>query len=262
MKTKKIWGFIALLAFAFATSFTVISCGDDDDDNGASGSGTETGTNTGTNSGTGSGDAGASADNIVGTYYAITSAENKIMVQFGKDGSGLITERYNNSSTGKVEVDQDNFTYTMSGNTGILRKSNNYGSGDNGYTIRFVDGFMLVEEADGDIEFILYREGANLGKADNSKFVGTWYFKDSYSETEVVTKSDGTGIMKSMYQSGSYVDKYEDPFTYKALNAYVAEATAIIEGYKETYYCAVLGGKLYLIEDDGEVDYDQILSKK
>ena len=255
MKTKKVWAFIGLLAFAFAMSFTVISCGDDNEEE----NGTEN--NEGT-SNTGKVGGGCSADKVVGTYHAITGEGSTIMIQFLENGEGIVTEKYLDSSTGRTVVVYDSYTYSMAGSTGTFRKSNDYSGDGKAYTISFVDGFMFITEPDGDVEFILYKEGANLGKGDVSKFVGTWEQRDAYHYTKFIAKSNGTGTAYYEFTSNSYSDKAEIPFTFKAVNAYVASVTLTVDGEKETNYCGVFGGKLYLIEDDGEVDVDGILTKK
>lgn len=255
MKTKKVWAFIGLLAFAFAMSFTVISCGDDNEEE----NGTEN--NEGT-SNTGKVGGGCSADKVVGTYRAITGEGCTIMIQFLENGDGLVTEKFVDSSTGRTEVDQDNFTYSMAGSTGTFRKTYDYSGDGKAYTISFIDGFMFITEPDGDVEYILYKEGANLGKGDASKFAGTWEYKNSYGSLKVVAKSNGTGTIYYDYSYESYKENEEYPFTFKPVNAYVASVTLTVDGEKETNYCGVFGGKLYLIEDDGEVDVDGILAKK
>lgn len=257
---KKIWGTLMMLVLVVGAVFAFASCGDDDEDNGSSivSGGT-------TNGG------GASASSIVGKYTAITNSDHEVSVIFANDGSGTVIEKYKNkySGAGNWENDQYEFTYSMAGETGILRKAGNSYSGGKSYTLKFVDGFLLIEESDGDVEYILFKEGQDLGKPNNGRFVGTWGFSsnDEYGEDlEVTFNSNGTGTGTSEYKSGSYSEKASLSFTFSAKNAYIAECNvktvSEYDEYEDSYLVVLLGGKLYLVEADGEVDYEEILSKR
>ncbi len=249
-----------MLVFVLGTGIAIASCGGDDDDN-------NSGTGGGTTSGGTASGGGTSAKSIVGTYTAVTSAENTITVMFSDNGTGVISEKYKDSYTGKWDTDMESFTYSMAGETGILKKGSDSYSSNKGYIIKFIDGFMLVEESDGDIEFILYKSGQDLGKPNASRFVGTWEYKSAGESVTAVVNNNGTGWFESEYTSGSYHEKETATFTYTARNAYICDCTVKeTDSYSGniTYTLPVvlLNDKLYLVESDGEVDSENILTRK
>lgn len=254
MKTKKFWGVLALLAFAFGMCFTAISCSSsssDDEGGSSSGNGSSQG-------------GGTTAATIVGSYNAITKEDRcKISVIFADNGTGVITEKYVDSYSGSGTY-QTSFTYSMAGDTGILKKDgDSYSGSSKAYTIKFVEGFMFIEESDGDIELVLYKNGQDLGKADTKKLIGTWEYKGVGELLSLTFNNDGTGNMIEEWKSGSYSERIEEAFTYRMKNAYVVECDVLAaDTHHDSELGAVIGDKLYWFDSDGEVDSDQILTKK
>lgn len=241
-----------LFALVLGTTISISSCGDDDNNESNVSGGT---------AGTGG---GATATNIIGSYTAITGRGCSISVMFAGNGTGVITEKYQDSYSGSG-TDSETFKYSMVGDTGFLTKADSYSSKT--YTIRIVEGFVLIEEADGDVELILYKNGQNLGQPNLSKITGAWE-NSSYGETvSVVINANGTGAGTSVYRSGNYSEMETFAFTYVMKNAYVADCTiryndAYSGSYTETAPVVVLNNKLYICDSDGEVDREQILTKK
>ena len=238
MKTNKLWSILMMLVFALGACISFSSCSSDDDD--ASGGSTSGG--------------GASATSMPGSYTGITSESTKTLnAVFAEDGTGVINRN------GK----QYTFTYSMGGKPGIITVKGGYT-----YTINFIDGFMLFEESDGDIAFILYKSDQNLGSPNAKKLVGSWGNKivSDYrtKEFNYTFNSDGTGTATETEIYSDEPNKYEYKYTitYKMENAYVAKCTEKEEGkVGEDYYAAiVLNNKLYILYD--RVDHDLILSKK
>lgn len=259
MKTKKIWGFLALAACVLSMSFAAVSCGDDDDNN-------NNGGNSSVNGGAGNGTGGGAViSSLAGTYVAITSSEYTTTVTFSKNGTGVITENWKGSSYSGAHTDTDPFTYTISGQTGTLSFGNDGGvSGSKTYNIRVVDGFVFIEEQDGDIDYILYKQGQDLGTPNTSKLIGTWTFTNSSDNFVYTVKEAGKGHAVLDYQSGNNNDHDEFDFTYKMNNAYVGEYTYFDkeDGVTFTEILFVLNDKIYLCDGDGEVDTNDILTKK
>lgn len=261
MRKNKFWCIIVMLAFVLGTTVAISSCGDDDDnDNGGNTSGANT---PGGNTGKGG---GATAKNIVGTYTAITGNGYSISVMFADNGTGIITEKYADSYSG-TDTQIQPFTYSMAGETGFMKKEYESYSGSKTYTIRIVEGFVLIEESDGDVELILYKTGQDLGKPDTKKIVGTWENNTDGETMSVTVNANGTGSGTSEYRSGSYSEKETFNFTYTMKNAYVTECTVKFNSsysgsYTETAPVVVLNNKLYLCDRDGEVDREQILTRK
>lgn len=180
----------------------------------------------------------ASPTNIVGRYTAVTSPGYDYGAVFAEDGTGVIYKDYR-----KYE-----FTYSIAGKTGILRCDEDV------YNIIFVEGFILLE--DGDVELILYKEGRDLGKPNNKKFLGTWMFADfdgtnPDSDYTLTINADGTGN-----NDGA-------SFTYTTRNSYIVDIKS-----DKSYFCEdengpaiLLEGKLYRCWANGYVD-DGIFVKK
>lgn len=272
MKTKKIWGFLALAACVLSLSFAAVSCGDDDDNNNGGnssvngGNSSDNGGNSSSSAGNGTG-GGAVISSLAGTYVAITSSEYTTTVTFNNNGTGVITENWKGNSYSGAHTDVDQFTYSVSGQAGKLTftKDGNV-SGTKEYNLRVVNGFVFIEEQDGDIEFILYKSGQDLGTPNTSKLIGTWTFTNSSENNVYTVKGDGTGHAVLDYKSGNYNERDEIDFTYKMKNAYVGEYTYSEKEFDGTYTYTepifVLNDKIYLCDGDGEVDLNDILTKK
>lgn len=271
MKAKKIWGMFALMTFAL--SFSFVSCGDDHDDDEGNGNKTENTEGKDDNGG------GASASKIVGSYKAITGPEYNVSIEFRADGKGKIRRVVSKSASTSAKDITYQFAYSMNGESGEMVVDYGYNDIET-YNIKFAEGFMMIEEADGDsdIKYILYREGANLGKADTKKVIGTWWketnYKDEWNEYYekfvLNIKSNGTIAYSYVYKDYEEPDENEEmsaTLSYKMLNAYIIEATGTLQdpdhgSMTVTEYGAVIDGHLYLFDSDGEVESSQILSKK
>lgn len=256
MKTKNIWSVLLMLVLVLGASFAFTACGGDDDDKGGNTTGGDT-----------TGGGGAAVGSIVGSYTAVTGEGYSVSVMFGDNGTGLITEKYQDSYSGGYGTETQEFKYTMAGENGFLNKVSDSYSSSKTYTIRIVEGFLLIEESDGDVELILYKNGQDLGKPDTKKIVGTWEYSDAGEKVSVTVNSNGTGTGTSEYVSGNYHEKESFNFTYIMKNSYIVDCTIRQEdsysgSYTETLPVVVLNNKLYLCERDGEVDREQILTKK
>lgn len=205
---------------------------------------------------------GASAENFPGNYIAIsTTAGYELYARFAPDGSGLFTLK---SNYGPMTY---SFSYVMAGSSGYLileEPENSYNntfstkaSGSDAYTIQIEEGFILIKDMEGNMYAILCKDGQDLGKPDNSRFVGTWgdYYGDS-----IVVKSDGTGFL-SIVGEKDYI-----PFTYSTKNPYVASVIFSAGGYSGStpVICSaiVVGGKLYPCTEFGDVDAGMIFAKR
>lgn len=227
-----------MLVFALSASISFSSCGSDDDDT-PSGGGSTTG-------------GGASAASVPGSYTGITSdCIKSLNAIFVEDGTGFINENGN----------QYPLTYSMGGETGIVKvtesKYDTYT-----YTIKFVEGFMLLEQSDGDVQYFFYKPGQNLGSPNTKKLIGNWGCSrvdhDEIQEYNCTFNSDGTGTYTYNDKRSNYEEKYT--FTYKMENAYVARCTMYDEKHDDYDYLTaiVLNNKVYLYCEVADV----ILSKK
>lgn len=235
-----------MLVIALGASISFSSCGSDDDDDVPGGGGSTT-----------SG-GGASATSVPGSYTGITGSDTeKLTAIFAEDGTGIINEN----------SEQYSFTYSMGGETGIVKVKEGYSTYT--YTIKFIDGFMLLEESDGDISYIFYKSGQNLGSPNAKKFIGSWENKIVGSKSTYIVNftfnSDGTLNWSESETYPGYPEKnYEnkETFTYKMVNAYVARFTEY-EEVKDRYYyytAVVLNNKIYI--GNGGARSAWILSKK
>lgn len=243
-----------MLVLVLGSTIAISSCGKDNDKGGNTSGG-----NTGTGGGT-------TATNIIGTYTAITGDGYSISVMFADNGTGIISEKYQDSYSGSGTY-TESFTYSMAGETGFLKKSYDSYSGSETYIIRIVEGFILIEELDGDVELILYKNGQDLGKPDTKKIVGTWESNTGGETVSITVNANGTGSGTFEYRSGSYYEKETFNFTYTMKNSYVTECVIRYEdsysgSYTETIPVVVLDNKLYICDRDGEVECEQILTKK
>lgn len=224
-----------MLVIALSASISFSSCSSDDDDASSSSSG-----------------GGASAASVPGSYTGITSDDsNKLTAIFAEDGTGVINE---NSK-------QISFTYSMAGETGIVNARGGYK-----YTLRFIEGFMLLEESDGYIPYIFYRTGQDLGSPNPKKLVGNWENKyEKYGRTREYNytfNSDGTGASVETDNDGPKKYVYNYTLKYKIVNAYVAKGTEWedVKPVDDPFAAIVLNNKLYLLFD--YVSPGMILSKK
>lgn len=240
-----------MLVIALSASISFSSCGSDDDDTPGGGGSTTSG-------------GGASATSMPGSYTGITRDNTRTLTAiFAEDGTGIINDN------GK----QYPLTYSMGGDVGIAKvkeKTDTYT-----YTIKFIEGFMLFENLDGDIIYYFYKSGHNLGSPNPKKIIGSWgnqtvFYEDSYPYRKRIYtvnctfNSDGKGILE---ESETYPDYPEDnrewahTLTYKMENAYVAKGT-ISYGIDDTESMAfiVLNNKVYIYGT--MTDHEWILSKK
>lgn len=254
MKVKKFFGMLALMTSMFAISAAMVSCGGDDDD-------VEGGE-------TGGGSGSASANTIVGSYTAITASNFKTKVVFSENGTGVITETEYEDD--KEDVDTKRFTYNVKGDKVTLNLIHADGESEP-FNVTFVDGFLQLEEVNGDdIEYVLYKDGRDLGKSNLSKIVGTWSFSkttDEWSEeVTAVIKNDGTGTMSEYYKEDNYEDYTTATIACTMRNAYIIDVALDIKSsegnFKRNGIAGIFGNKIYLFDEDGEVDGNSILTKK
>lgn len=241
-------GIFAAIICLFAISMTIISCGDDEKDNGGQSTG---GTTTG---------GGATANDVVGTYKAITAGDYSVTAIFAENGTGIITEKYYDSYSGDGTY-QTHFTYSKAGDNLIITTDDSY-SGSDTYVAKFVEGFMLLEENgdEDDIEYVFYKQGRDLGQPAPQKFIGSWYSTNRNDNSYCTINNDGTGLFVEDYMSGNYHQKEETSFTYRIINSYIGECTILEQSSYSgsstyTMNALVLSGKLYVLDDDGDVDW-------
>lgn len=236
-----------MLIIALSASISFSSCSSDDDD--ASGGG-------GSTSG-----GGASAATIVGSYVGITKGSSPLSATFAENGTCAIRE----------SGSQWSGTYSMAGNSGTVYSDN---SEKGPYTISFVDGFMFLSDSRGNIRYVFYKAGQNLGTPTEKKLLGTW--ENKYSNTDgtmtgtvaYTFNNDGKGNAvgtTSWPKNSDRKDKVESfSFTYKMENAYVAKCTNLDdEGshYEDDKFAAIIiNNKIYILQD--YISSYSILSKK
>ena len=230
-----------MLTLVLGTTISFSSCGSDDDDSPSGGGSTSGG--------------GASAASVPGSYTGVTSDEiETLSAIFTEDGTGIINENGH----------QYTFTYSMGGDTGIANvKESNYETVT--YTIKFIEGFMLLEQSKGAIRYFFYKTGQNLGGPNAKKLIGSWEGNrvnrsGKRFKYDCTFNSDGTGtLVEDETDTDGDHYEYKETFTYKMENAYVASYTKHDEDEdNHNHTIIVLNNKVYFYGEVAEV----ILSKK
>lgn len=237
-----------MLVFALSASISFSSCGSDDDDDVPGGGGSTTG-------------GGASAATIVGSYVGITKGSSPLSATFAENGTCAIRE----------SGSQWSGTYSMAGNSGTIYSDT---SEISPYTISFADGFMFLSDSRGNIRYVFYKAGQNLGSPNEKKLLGTWenkYSNTSGTMTGIVTytfnndgKGNATGTTSWPMNSDRKDETSSISFTYKMENAYVAKCTDLdsesshYEGNK--FAAIIINNKVYILND--YISSYSILSKK
>lgn len=231
-----------MLIFALGASISFSSCGSDDEDiPGGNGTTTSGG--------------GASATSMPGSYIGITADDSRTLTAiFVEDGTGIINEN----------GEQYPLTYSMGGDTGLVKVEKSHGTYT--YTIKFIDGFMLLESSGGDIYYYFYKSGRNLGSPNAKKIIGSWERKAVHDNLTTdynrTFNSDGTSTLVCIktYADDQSQKSYKRTLTYKMENAYVAKCTECNDEHYTAYAAILLNNKLYIYGDITEPN--DIYSKK
>lgn len=201
---------------------------------------------------------GASAENFIGSYKAVTANNYDIHAIFSEGGVGFLTISSFDSSYSGSGTETINFTYFQSGNSGYIQTADYYKTR---LTFQIRDGFIVLNMDNGDVYCILYKDGHNLGKPDSSRFAGTWH-NTVGGNLSTVTINDNGSAFASLYIKG-YPEPQQLNLTYSMRNKYIANfyVPMYSQFSSDSIPAIVIENVLYVCDAEGYVDAQLIFTK-